>query len=79
MLGNACYYSVQNLFSSNLLSKNLKINIYKTVILPVGLFGCETWSLKLRDERRLRVFANMVLMRVFVRKRDEQTGMEKIT
>jgi hypothetical protein len=43
--GNACYYSVQNLLSSRLISKNLKIKIYKTVILPVVLYGCETWSL----------------------------------
>jgi hypothetical protein len=43
--GNVCYYSVQNLLSSRLISKNLKIKIYKTVILPVVLYGCETWSL----------------------------------
>jgi hypothetical protein len=46
--GNACYYSVQNLLSSCLISKNLNIKIYKTVILPVVLYGCETWSLTLR-------------------------------
>ena len=51
--GNACYYSVQNLLSSRLLSRNLKIKIYRTVILPVVLYGCETWSLTLREERRL--------------------------
>ena len=55
-LGNACYYSVQNLLSSSLLSKTLKIKIYRTIILPVVLYGCETWSLPLREERRLRVF-----------------------
>jgi hypothetical protein len=44
-LGNACYYSVHNIFSSHLISKNLKIKIYKTVILPLVLYGCETWSL----------------------------------
>ena len=55
-LGNACYYSVQNLLSSRLLSKNLKIKIHRTIILPVVLYGCETWSLTLREERRLRVF-----------------------
>jgi len=49
-LGNACYYSVQNLLSSRLLSKNLKIKIYRTIILPVVLYGCETWSLTLREE-----------------------------
>jgi len=54
-LGNACYYSVQNLLSSSLLSKNLKINIYRTIILPIVLYGCETWSLTLREEHRLRV------------------------
>ena len=48
--------SVQNLLSSRLLSKNLKIKIYRTIILPVVLYGCETWSLTLRDERKLRVF-----------------------
>jgi len=53
--GNACYHSDRILFSS-LLSKDLKIKIYRTIILPVVLFGCETWSLILRKERRLRVF-----------------------
>jgi len=48
--GNACYHSVQNLLSSSLLSKNLKIKIYRTIILPVVLYGCETWSLTLREE-----------------------------
>ena len=73
-LGNACYYSVQNLLSSRLLSKNLKIKIYWTIIMPVVLNGCETWSLTLREERRLRVFENRVLRRVFGPKRDEVTG-----
>ena len=72
--GNACYYSAQNLLSSSLLSKKLKIKIYRTIILPVVLCGCETWSLTLREERRLRVFENRVLRRVFVPKRDEVTG-----
>jgi len=45
-LGNACYHSVQNLLSSRLLSKNLKIKVHRTIILPVVLYGCETWSLK---------------------------------
>jgi len=53
--GNACYLLVQHLLSSNLLSKNLKIKIYRTIILPIVWFGCETWSLKLREEHRLRV------------------------
>ena len=72
-LGNACYYSVQNLLSSSLLSKKLKIKICRTIILPV-LYGCETWSLTLREERRLRVFENRVLRRVFGPKRDDVTG-----
>ena len=72
--GNACYHSVQNLLSSSLLSKKLKIKICRTIILPVVLYGCETWSLTLREERRLRVFENRVLRRVFVPKRDEVTG-----
>jgi len=71
--GNACYYSVQNLLSSRLLSKNLKIKIYRTIILPVVLYGCEIWSLKLREERKLRVFEIMVF-RIFGTRRDEVTG-----
>ena len=73
-LGNACYYSVQNFLSSSLLSKKLKIKIYRIIILPVVLYGCETWSLILREGRRLRVFENRVLRRVFGPKRDEVTG-----
>jgi hypothetical protein len=72
--GNACYHSVQSLLSSRLLSKNLKIRIYKTIILPVILYECETWSLTLREEHRLRVFENRVLRRIFVPKRNEVTG-----
>jgi hypothetical protein len=53
---NACYHSVQSLLSSCLLSRKLKVKIYKTIILPVDLYGCETWSLTLRNEHRLRVF-----------------------
>jgi len=60
--------------SSSLLSKTLKIKIYRTIILPVVLYGCETWSLTLREERRLRVFENSVLRSVFGPKRDEVTG-----
>jgi len=71
--GNACYRSVQNLLSSRLLSKNLKIKIYRNIILPVVLYGCETWSLTLREERKLRVFENMVLRRIFGPRRDEVT------
>jgi hypothetical protein len=62
--GNACYHSVQNLLSSRLISKNLKIKVHTTVILPVVLYGCETWSLTLREEHRLRVFENRVLRRI---------------
>jgi len=65
---------VQNLLSTRLLSKNLKIKIYRTIILPIALYGCETWSLTLREERRLRVFEDRVLRRVFGSKRDEVTG-----
>jgi hypothetical protein len=72
--GNACYHSVQNLLSSRLLSRNRKIRIYKTIILPVVLCGCETWSLTLREEHRLRVFENRVLRRISGPKRDEVTG-----
>jgi len=61
-----------------LLSKNLKIKIFRTIILPVVLYGCETWSLKLREERRLRVFENRVLRRIFGPKRDEVTEWRKL-
>jgi hypothetical protein len=54
--GNTCYRSVQNLLSSRLLSKNVKIRMYKTITLPLVLYGCETWSLKLREKHRLMVF-----------------------
>ena len=60
--------------SSRLLSKNLKIKIYRIIIWPVVLYGCETWSLTLREERKLRVFDNMVLKRIFGPRRDEATG-----
>jgi hypothetical protein len=53
---------------------NLKIKIYRTIILPVVFYGCETWSLTLREERKLRVFENMVLRRIFGLRRDEVTG-----
>jgi hypothetical protein len=72
--GNACYHSVQSLLSSRLLSGNLKVKIYKTIILPFLLYGCETWSLTLREEHRLRVFENRVLRRIFGPKRDEVSG-----
>jgi hypothetical protein len=69
--GNVCYYSAQNLSSSRLISRNLKIKIYKTVILPVVLYGCETWSLTLKEEQRLRVLENLVLRRITGSKREE--------
>jgi hypothetical protein len=76
--GNACYYSVQNLLSSHLISKNIKIKIYKTVILPIVLYGCETWSLTLEEEHRLRVFENRVLKRIFGPKREEDGSWKKL-
>jgi hypothetical protein len=69
--GNACYFSVPNTLSSRLISKKLKIKTYKSVTLPVVLFGCETWSLTLGEEHRLRVFENRVLRRIFGPKREE--------
>ena len=72
--GNACYYSVQNLLSSSLLSRNLKIKIYRTTILPVVLYGCETWSLTLREKRGLKVLEKRVLRRIFGPRRDEKLG-----
>jgi hypothetical protein len=70
-LGNDCYHSVQNLLSSRLPSKIVKIRIYETIILPVVLCGCETFSLPLRAEHRLRVFENRVKTKIFGRKRYE--------
>ena len=62
------------MLSSSLLSKRLKIKIYRTIILPVVLYGCETWSLTLREERRLRVFENGLLRRIFGSNREEVKG-----
>jgi len=64
---------MQNLLSCSLLSQNIKSKTYKTIILPV-VYGCETWSLTLREKRRLRVFEERVLRRIFGPKRDEVTG-----
>jgi hypothetical protein len=75
--GNACYYSVQNLLSSHLITKNPKIKMYKTVILLVLLYGCETWFLTLREEHRLRIFENRVL-RIFEFKREEDGSWRKL-
>jgi hypothetical protein len=77
-LWNACYHSVQSLLFSRLISKNLKIKIYKTVILPVVLYGCETWSLTLREEHRLTVSENRVLRRIFGPKREEDGSCRKL-
>jgi hypothetical protein len=72
--GNACYHSVQNLLSSVLLSKSAKIRAYRTIILRVVLYGCEMWSLTLKEEQSVRVFENRVLRRIFGPKRGEATG-----
>jgi hypothetical protein len=69
--GNACYYSVQNIFFSGLLPQNIKIKICRTTVLPVVLYGCEIWS---REERSLRVFVGRALRKIFGPKRDEVTG-----
>jgi hypothetical protein len=67
-------YKNEQVKNKHLLSKNLKIKIYGIIMLPVVLYGCEIWSLILREERRLRVFENRVLRRVFGLRRDEVTG-----
>jgi len=71
--GNACYYLMHNLLSSSFLSKNIEIKIYRIIILPVVLYGCDSWSLTLKEEHRLRVSENRVLRRIFVPKRDKVT------
>jgi hypothetical protein len=65
---------VQNFLSSSLLSKNVKTKIYRTIIFRIVLYGCETWSLTVTEQRRLKVFENKVLRRIFGLKRDEVTG-----
>jgi hypothetical protein len=72
--GNACYHSVQNLLPSSLLTKSVKTKIYRTIILSVVVYGCETWALTLKEECRLRVFGNRLLRRIFGPKRDEVAG-----
>jgi hypothetical protein len=67
-MGNACYHSVQNLLSSHLLSKNIKIRIHKTILLPVILYGCETLSLILKEKQ------TEVVRRIFGPKGDEVQG-----
>jgi hypothetical protein len=69
--GNACYHSVRNLLSSSMFYKNIKIKIYRTMILLVVVYGCESWSLTLREKRRLRVYENRALRRIFGPKKDE--------
>jgi hypothetical protein len=71
---NACYNSIQSPLSSHLLTKNFKIKIYKTIILPAVLYEHETWFLTLRDEHRLMVFENRVLMRILGPKREGMVG-----
>jgi len=72
--GNACCHLVQNILCFSLLSKRLKIKIFRAIILRSVLYGCETWSLALREERRLKLFEGRVLRRIFGSKRDEVTG-----
>ena len=64
--GNTCYYSVHNLLSSTLLSKNIKIKIQRIAILPVALYGCETWSVTLKKEHSLTMFEKRVLREILV-------------
>ena len=72
--GNAYYHALQNILSSSWLSKILKTKIHTAIILPIVLYGCETWSLILREKRRLRVLENRVLRRIFGSNRDDVTG-----
>jgi hypothetical protein len=72
--GNACYHAVQKYLYSCPLFKNVKTKIYKTIILPVVLYGCETWSLTVRVENRPRMFVDRVPRRIFRLGRDEVTG-----
>ena len=72
--GNSCYYLMQNLLSSSLLSRNIKVKIYRTIILPFVLYGCETCSSTVSEEHRLGVFRNRVLRKIFGPVRDEVTG-----
>jgi hypothetical protein len=73
-LGNSCCHSVQSPLSFRLLSGNVKVKIYKTIIVPIILYGRETWSVTLREEHRLRVFENRVLRGIFGPKGDDVTG-----
>ena len=73
-MGHACYYSLEKILSSRLLSKKLIFSTYKTLILPVALYGCETWSLWSREDHRLWAFENKILGKIFGGKKDEITG-----
>jgi hypothetical protein len=75
--GNACYHLLQRFLSSRLLSRNVKVKIYKTTATPVVLYGCKTWSLILRGEHTLRVFENRLLRRIFGLKSDGVMGQWK--
>jgi hypothetical protein len=68
---NSCYHSAHNLRSSHFVSKNLRIKVYKYLILPVILYGCETSSVTLREGHRLTIFENRMLKRIFGHKREE--------
>ena len=72
--GNAEYRLVHNILSPILLSKNIKFEIHRIIILPIVLYGCETWSLTLKEECRLREFENRALWRIFEPKTDKLTG-----
>ena len=73
-MGNACYYSLESILMSRLLSKKLKISTYETIVLPVVFYGCKSWSLTFTEEHRLRVFENKALRKIFGAKRGEITG-----
>jgi hypothetical protein len=76
--GNACYHSVR-LFSLHLLSRNVKVKTYKTAILSLGLYGCESWSLTLREEHRLRVYENRVLRKNWTKGGWSNRRMKEVT
>jgi hypothetical protein len=71
---NFCYHSVQNLLPSCLPYKIMKFKIWRTIILPTVLYGCETWSLTLWEEHRLKVAGNRVLRRISGSKREDVAG-----
>jgi hypothetical protein len=77
--GDAYYHLVQHLLTASLLSKNIKSKICRTINLPVVLYGCETWSLTLREKHRLRMIKRGVLRSIFEPKRDKVMGVEKTT